>query len=107
MFDIPALKFGDQILLPLSVLKRSNLFREAAFGASCSVLMHRALGNGGVDALDCETKLLVSVVSASLGGLENSTVTGADLATDSAVASVALFVLSVALDCTLDVCHCV
>ena len=48
--DIPE---GDQIRLPLGVLESAYSLGEAALGASSGVLVHGALRNSRVDALDC------------------------------------------------------
>jgi len=93
-------------LLPLSVLESSDSLGEPALGACSGVLVHGALGDGGVDALDSHLQLLVGVVGASFGCFDHCPGAGADLSTDSPVAVVALLVLSVALDRTLDICHC-
>ena len=89
----------------LGALQPANLSGEAALGASSGVLVHRALAYGLVDALDCETELLVDVVVSSLGCSEYRTSAGTQLGADRTIASVALFCLAVALDLALNVCH--
>ncbi len=88
-----------------SCLQEAHTFGEAALGAGCGVLVHRALGDGPIDALDRKNELLVSVVCASLGCLENGTGARAEFSTNCAVAKVALLRLAVALDLALDICH--
>jgi len=83
----------------------ANSLEQAALLAGSSVLVHDALGDGHVDALDGSGGEFFGVLGTSHTGGLGLTDTGVDFGRDTLVANSAYLVLLVALDCTLDVCH--